>query len=124
MPAQGMETKVERNASEAKVRWAFMSLGKELIMQKAKGNLTKLKCFYCDNHKHLAKDCPKPPLVSDCISQGKMIFQGGFMAKIGAHKSKASNLLKLKCKMNNELVCCFLDSRVTNSSMTFASREL
>jgi hypothetical protein len=64
------------------------------------------------------KDYPKPPPVSDCISQGKMILQGGFMAKIGAHKSKASNLLKLKCKMNNELVCCLFNSQVTNSFMT------
>ncbi len=84
----------------------------------AKWDSTKLKCFYYDNHKHLVKDCPKPPLVSVCISQGKMILQGGLMAKIGAHKSKASNLLKLKCKMNNELVCCFLDSRATNYFMT------
>lgn len=86
------------------------SLGKELVVQKVKRDFTKFKCFYCDNHKHLVKDCPKPPLVNDCISQGKMIIQRGFMAKIGAHKSKASNLLKLKCEMNNELVCCFLDS--------------
>jgi hypothetical protein len=31
----------------------------------------------------------------------------GFMAEIGAHKNKASNLLKLKCKINNKLVCYF-----------------
>jgi hypothetical protein len=87
-------------------------------VQKAERDSTKLKCFYYDNHKHLAKDCPKPPPVSDYISQGKMIFQGGFMTKTRAHKSIASNLLKLKCKMNNELVCCFLDSQATNYFMT------
>jgi hypothetical protein len=45
------------------------------------------------------------------------------MAKIGAHKSKAFNLLKFKCKMNNELVCCFLDSEATNSFMTLQMKN-
>jgi hypothetical protein len=39
------------------------------------------------------------------------------MAKIGAHKSEASNLLKLNYKINDELVCCLLDSGATNSFM-------
>ncbi len=60
--------------------------------KKAKWDFTKVKCFNCDNHMHLAKDCPKSPWVNDYISQGKMIFQRGFMAKIGAHKSKASKV--------------------------------
>ncbi len=47
-----------------------------------------------------------------------MIFLGGFMAKIGAHKIEASNLLKLKCKINNKLMCCLLDLGVTNLVMT------
>jgi hypothetical protein len=34
------------------------------------------------------------------FTHGKLILQGGFVAKIGAHKSKASNLLKLNCKIN------------------------
>jgi len=59
-------------------------------------------------------DYPKPPRVSDCIAQGKLIFQGGFVVEIGAHESEASNLLKLNCKINDKLVCCFLDSRATN----------
>jgi len=29
------------------------------------------------------------------------------MAEIGAHKNEASNQLKLKCKINNKLVCYF-----------------
>jgi len=39
------------------------------------------------------------------------------MAKIGAHKSEAFNLLKLYYKINNKIVGCLLDSRVTNSFM-------
>jgi hypothetical protein len=35
--------------------------------------------------------------------------------KIGAHESETSNLLKLNCKINDELVCYFLDIGVTNS---------
>jgi hypothetical protein len=35
------------------------------------------------------------------------------VAEIGAHESEASNLLKLNCKINDELVCCFLDIRAT-----------
>jgi len=50
------------------------------------------------------KDCPKPPCLSVCITQGKLILQGGFVAKIGAHENEASNLLKLNCKINDELV--------------------
>ncbi len=46
-----------------------------------------------------------------------MIILGGFMAKIGAHKIEASNLLKLKCKINNKLMFCLLDLGVTNSVM-------
>jgi predicted aspartyl protease len=42
----------------------------------------------------------------------------GFVAKIGAHESEASNLLKLNCKINDELVCCLLDSGATNLFMT------
>jgi hypothetical protein len=64
------------------------------------------------------KNYPKPPWVSDYIAQGKLILQGGFMAKIGAHKSEASNLLKLNYKINNKIVDCFLDLRATNSFMT------
>jgi len=56
--------------------------------------------------------------ISDNISQGKLIIQGGFVAKMGAHESKASNLLKLNCKINNKIVGCFLDLRSTNSFMT------
>jgi hypothetical protein len=65
--------------------------------------LIEVKCFNYDNHRHLVKDCPKPPRLSDYISQGKFIFQGGFVVKIGAHENEASNLLKLKCKININL---------------------
>ncbi len=40
------------------------------------------------------------------------------MAEVGAHESKTFNLLKLNCKINNEIVGCLLDSIVTNSFMT------
>ncbi len=65
----------------------------------------------------MAKNYPKPFQVSDCIFQCKLILQGGFMAEIQAHESEASNLLKLKCKINNELVCYLLDLGATNSFM-------
>jgi hypothetical protein len=84
------------------------------MTKKVKWDLPKVKCFNYDNHKHLAKNCPKPPKVSDYISEGKFIFQGGFVA----NKSKTSNLLKLKCKINDKLVCYFLYSIVMNSFMT------
>jgi hypothetical protein len=31
------------------------------------------------------------------------------MAKIGAHENDVSNLLKLNYKINDKLVCCFLN---------------
>jgi hypothetical protein len=65
------------------------------IRKKAKQDLLKVKCFNFDNHKHLGKDCSKTPWVNDFISQGSKILQKGFVAEIRAHKSKASNLLKL-----------------------------
>jgi hypothetical protein len=61
---------------------------KELLIKKAKRDLFNVKCFNCDNNEHLAKDCPKPPWISECIVQGKLIVQGGFMAKIGHMKAK------------------------------------
>ncbi len=63
----------------------------------------KVECFNCDNHKHLVKDCSKPPWVSDYISQCEFILQGGFVVKIRAHESEAFNSLKLKCKINSNL---------------------
>jgi len=39
------------------------------------------------------------------------------VAKMGAHESKASTLLKLNYKVNNKIVSCFLDLISTNSSM-------
>jgi len=41
------------------------------------------------------------------ISQSNFFFLRGFMAEIGAHKNEASDQLKLKCKINNKLVCYF-----------------
>ncbi len=77
----------------------------------------KVKCFNCDNNKHLVKDYLKPPQVNQNIAQGKLIFQGGFMDEIRAHESEASNLLKLNCKISDKIVGCLLDSRTTNSFM-------
>ncbi len=83
-------------------------LAKEPTMKKAKWDLMKVKCFNSDNHEHLANDYLKPPQVNDYISQGNLILKGGFVVKIKVHENKASNLLKLKCKINNKLIY-FLD---------------
>jgi hypothetical protein len=88
---------------------------KEPPIEKVKWDVVKVKCFNYDNNGHMAKDYPKPPWVNECIAQGKLILQGGLVAKIGAHESETSNLLKLNCKINDELVCCFLDIGATNS---------
>jgi hypothetical protein len=56
-------------------------VSKELPIKKEKWDLSKVKCFNCDDNGYLVKDCPKPPRVSECIAQSKLIFQGGFMAK-------------------------------------------
>lgn len=39
------------------------------------------------------------------------------MAKIRGYKNKAFNLLKLICKINNEIVGCLLDLGTTDSFM-------
>jgi hypothetical protein len=36
------------------------------------------------------------------------------MVEIGTHESEASNLLKLNYKINDKLMCCFLDLGVIN----------
>jgi len=81
-------------------------------------DLAKVKCFNYDNHGHLAKAFPKLLQINDYIFQGNFFFQGGFVVEIRVNKNETSNLLKLRCKINNKLVCCFLDLRVTNSLMT------
>jgi hypothetical protein len=93
-----------------KRKHGLLSDKKKLVGKKAKRDLSKVKCFNCDNNGHLMKYYPKPPRVSDCISQGKLVFQGGFMDEIGVHESVTSNLLKLNYKINNEIVGCLLDS--------------
>jgi hypothetical protein len=86
------------------------SMGKELLAKKTKRGQSKVKCFNCDNNGHLVKDYPKPPWVSDYISQGKLIFQGGFVDETKVHENKTSNLLKLNYKINNKIVGCSLNS--------------
>jgi hypothetical protein len=93
-------------------------MNKELMFKKAKWDLVKVNFFNCDNNGYLAKDYFKPLRVSDYIAQGKLIFQQSFMTKIGAHKSEASNLLKLNCKINDKIVDYLLDFKLTNLFMT------
>ncbi len=83
---------------------------------------TKVKCFNCDFHGHLAKDYPKPPQVNEVSNQGQKILQGGFEAK-GSTLDEISNLLKVKCVINDKDVCCFLDSRMINSVSTSQNVE-
>jgi hypothetical protein len=92
-------------------------MSKKPPIKKVKRNLSKVKCFNYDNNGHLTKDCPKPPWVSECIAQSKLIFQGDIMAEVKVHKSKTSNLLKLNCKINDKLMCCLLDLGTINSFM-------
>ncbi len=92
-------------------------VGKELPAKKAKQDLSKVKCFNCDNNGHLVKNYPEPPWVNDCISQGKLILQWGFVDEIGVHESKTSNLLKLNYKINNKIVGCPLDSWVPSDAI-------
>jgi hypothetical protein len=40
------------------------------------------------------------------------------VAQIGPNKGEASNLLKLKRKINNKLVCYFFNSRTTSLFVT------
>jgi len=83
----------------------------------------KVKYFNCDNHGHFAKDYLKPPQVNDFISQSKKILQGGLVVKIRIEENEASNLSKLRCKVNNEFVCCLLDSKATNLFITLQVME-
>jgi hypothetical protein len=86
------------------------------------GDLSKVKCFNFDFHGHLAKDYPKPPQVNEVSNQAQKILQGGFEAK-RTTLGEISNLLKPKCVINDKDVCCFLDSRVTNSFLTSQNAE-
>ncbi len=45
------------------------------------------------------------------------------MVEIRANKSETSHLLKLRCKINNKLVCCFVNLKVTYSFMTLQAME-
>jgi hypothetical protein len=60
----------------------------------------------------------KDYFISDCIAQRKLILKRGFVVEIRAHESKASNSLKLNFKINNEIVGCLLDLKVTNLFIT------
>jgi len=86
------------------------------------GGLSKVKYFNYDFHGHLAKDYPKPPQVNEISNQAQKILQGGFEAKRSI-LGEISNLLKLNCVINDKDVCCFLDSRVTNSLLTSQNVE-
>jgi hypothetical protein len=70
----------------------------------------------------LEKDYLKSPQVNEISNQGQKILQGGFEAK-GNTLGEISNLLKVKCVINDKDVCCFLDSRATNSFLTSQNVE-
>jgi hypothetical protein len=36
-------------------------MNKDLLVKKVKWDLSKVKCFNCDDNKHLVKDYPKLP---------------------------------------------------------------
>ncbi len=55
--------------------------------------------------------------MNEVSNQGQKILQGGFEAKKST-LGEISNLLKVKCVINDKDVCCFLDSRMTNSFLT------
>jgi hypothetical protein len=93
---------------------------KELVGKKATWGT--FQCFNCDFHGHLAKDYPKRPQVNEVSNQGQKILQGGFEAK-GSTLGEISNILKVKCVINDKDVCCFLDSKVTNSFLTSQNVE-
>jgi hypothetical protein len=65
-------------------------------MKQMKWDLLKVKCFNSDNHKHLVKDYPKVVWVNDYISQGKLIFQRGFMAKMGDPQKRSLQFVKIE----------------------------
>lgn len=54
--------------------------------------------------------------MNEVSTQGVKILQGGFEANICA-LGEVSNLLKVNYIVNDKGVCCFLDSRMTNSFM-------
>jgi hypothetical protein len=89
------------------------SMGKKPSVKKVKWDLSKVKCFNRDNNGHLAKEYPKPHWVNDYITQGKLIIQGGFVVKIKDHQGEVFNLLVLNCKINNEIMACFLNLGAT-----------
>ncbi len=45
-----------------------MLANKELSIKKVKHDLSKVKCFNCDNYEHLVKDCPNPLQLNKCIA--------------------------------------------------------
>jgi hypothetical protein len=86
------------------------------------GGLSKVKCFNCDFHGHLVENYPKPPQVNEISNQAQKILQERFEAKTST-LGEISNLLKLKCVINDNDVCWFLDSRVTNFFLTSQNAE-
>jgi hypothetical protein len=46
-------------------------VSKKPLIKKVKWDMSKVKCFNCDNG-NLVKDCPKPPQISDYIAQSKL----------------------------------------------------
>jgi hypothetical protein len=78
--AYKMEARVATSASGAKENLSLQTMRSwqtnSCWSRRQSGDLSRVKCFNCDNNGHLAKDYPKSFRVSDSIAQGKLISKG------------------------------------------------
>ncbi len=73
-PSNGSKGRNKRNWGQGKPRPPNNKkklVSKKPPIKKLKWDLSKVKCFNCDN-RHLVKDYPKPLQISNYIAQGKL----------------------------------------------------